>query len=115
MIVRGDKMNRIKALRAERSWRQKDLAELLNTTQQTIGRYETENLGLDAATICALCDIFGCTADYLLGRSSNPAPEISDADAALLAAFRAAPPSVVTAITALLQPYQKESEADRAV
>ena len=80
-----------------------------------MSHYENGDRGLDVETIFRLCDIFGCTADYLLGRSSSPTPEISDADAALLAAFHAAPPSVVTAITALLQPYQKESEAEQAI
>ena len=108
-------MNRIKTMRQARGLRQSDLAALLNTKPQTVSHYENGDRGLDVETIFRLCDIFGCTADYLLGRSGNPTPEISDADAALLAAFHAAPPSVVTAITALLQPYQKESEAEQAV
>ena len=108
-------MNRIKALRQERGLRQSDLAVLLNTKPQTVSHYENGDRGLDVETIFRLCDIFGVTADYLLGRSENPAPAVSDADAALLAAFHAAPPSIVTAISALLQPYQQESAADRAV
>lgn len=108
-------MNRIKALRQERNLRQSDLAVLLNTKPQTVSHYEKGDRGLDVETIQRLCDVFDCTADYLLGRSSNPKAEISDADAALLQAYHDAPPSVVTAINALLQPYQKEGEADQAI
>ena len=54
--------------------------------------YETETRQLDPPTIFALCDLFGCTADYLLGRSDTPLPAISDADARLIAAYHAADP-----------------------
>lgn len=113
-ICWGEEMTRIKTLRLRQNLRQVDLAGLLKTTQQSIARYESGDREPDLATIHRLCDIFGVTADYLLGRSENPAPAVSDADAALLAAFHAAPPSIVTAISALLQPYQQESAADRA-
>ena len=95
--------------------KQSDLAKLLNCSATTISNYEVGYRDLDSETICRLCDIFGCTADYLLGRSGNPKPVISDADASLLQAYHDAPPSVITAINALLQPYQKENEADQAI
>lgn len=111
------RMNKIRELRQSRGWTQDDLAKKLNASRQSVGSYETEFRGLDVATICRICDIFGCTADYLLCRSENPAPVISDDDAALLAAFHAAPLSVTAAITTLLQPYREESknEADQAI
>lgn len=43
----------------------------------------------------------------MLCRSANPSPLVSDADAELLQAFHAAPPSVVTAIQVLLTPYKR--------
>ena len=108
-------MNRIKELRLQKGLRQKDLAQMLNTSQQTIGRYESEEIGLDVLTICRLCDVFECTIDYLLCRSTNPLPALSDDDAELLQAFHEAPPSVAAAILTLLQPYRKENEADQAI
>ena len=83
-------MNRIKELRLQNGWRQIDLAERLHAKQQTIGHYETGERGLDANTILKLCDIFGVSADYLLGRT--------------------APPTVQTAITVLLSPYIQNAE-----
>lgn len=108
-------MNRIRQLRQQIGWTQEDLAKRLNVSYQAIGHYETGARSIDANLICTLCEIFECTADYLLCRSSNPKSSISDADAMLLQAYHGAPPSVVTAINALLQPYQKESEADQVM
>lgn len=79
----------------------------MNTKRQTVARYETEKLGIDANTICALCDIFGCTADYLLCRSDNPRPVIPDEKAALLDAYDRATPEVQRTINFMLEPYRK--------
>lgn len=108
-------MTRIRELRQNMGWTQDDLALRLNTKRQTVGHYETGTRSIDAAILCSLCDIFGCTSDYLLGRSNLAHPVISESDANLLLAYHAAPPSVASAINTLLQPYQKESEADQAI
>jgi len=102
-------LNRIRELRLQKGWRQEDLAVLMHTKQQTVARYETEKLGIDANTICQLCDIFGCTADYLLGRSSSPAPVIAEEDAAVLHAYHAAPQEIRTIVDTALAPYQKDA------
>ena len=97
-------MNRIRDLRIARGWRQVDLADKLHIKKNTVSRYETGSLGVDATTICDLCDLFGCTADYLLGRSDSLLPAVSDEDAQLLAAYHAAPDHVRAAIDTLLLP-----------
>ena len=81
-------MNRIKELRLDRNLFQSDLAKLLNTKPQTVSRYERGDRGLDVETILALCEIFGCTADYLLGRSEIRSFELSADEAALLTGYR---------------------------
>lgn len=101
-------MNRIRELRLKNGWRQEDLAIRMNTKRQTIARYETEQLGIDAGTINRLCDIFGCTADYLLGRSLLPSAELTEEEAAIVLGYRAAEPHVKTGIRALLAPYAQE-------
>lgn len=108
-------MNRIRELRVAAGWRQQDLADKLKMAKTAVSKFELEQNDLSTEVIWKLCDVFGVTADYLLGRSSNPAPAISDEDAALLRAFHAAPPSVVAGILALLQPYTQEKEADQAI
>ena len=108
-------MTRIRELRKARGWRQKDLAEALKISVMAVSHYEVGDREPDFETLRALGALFGVTADYILGWSSNPAPAISDEDAMLLRAFHAAPLSIQAAITTLLQPYQKEIEADQAI
>lgn len=83
-------MIRIRELRQKLGWKQADLAEALNISRSAIGNYETEYRSLDVETIFKLCEIFGCSADYLLGRSDLPSPELSDEEWELVAAFRQA-------------------------
>ena len=83
-------MNRIRSMRHDRGWTQAQLGKRLGVVKTTISGYETEQRQLDPATIHALCDLFGCTADYLLCRSSSPEPVISDGDARILAAYHLA-------------------------
>ena len=82
-------LNRIKELRLSKGMKQSDLARLLKCAPTAVSKYELGQLDISSATILRLCDIFGCTADYLLARSGNPSPVVSDEDAALLAAFDA--------------------------
>lgn len=96
-------------------WRQAELAEKLNTNQQTLSRYETGVRGLDVETINRLCDLFNVSADYLLGRSIQPGSPISDEEWQLLAAFRAADDDaralVRLALKRFAEPESKEKDA----
>ena len=83
-------MIRIRELREARGWGQKELADRLQVAYQTIGHYETGRRSPDLETVARLCDVFGVTADYLLGRSDMPQPLISDADWRVLDAYHRA-------------------------
>ena len=108
-------MNRIKELRKARGWRQADLAGKMNTNQQTIGRYESEVRGLDVETINRLCDIFGCSADYLLGRSGLPGPDLSEEEQALILAFRRADAHIQEIVRTSLLPFMQEASSQEAI
>ena len=82
-------MNRIKELRLERGWLQADLGKKLNAGKNTISRYENGERGLDVETILKLCEVFGVTADYLLGRSEVESFDLSLDEAELLRGYRA--------------------------
>lgn len=99
-------MNRIRELRELRGWKQEELGQKLNVGKGAISRYEGEKRQLDPATICALCDLFGCTADYLLGRSGSPLPVINPEDAAVLDAYHALPLALRRAVDGILEPYR---------
>lgn len=103
-------MNRIRDLRLLHGMKQEDLGRRLNVGKGAISRYEQEKRQLDPATICALCDLFECSADYLLCRSESPDPGISDEDVRFLAAYNAAPDNVKEAIDVLLLPYSEKKK-----
>lgn len=108
-------MFKLQEILDDRDMMQKDLAEELDVPRTTIHNYATGKRQADYDTLIRICDTLGVTMDYLFGRSSNPAPAVSDEDAALLQAYHAAPLSIQAAITTLLQPYLKEHEADQAI
>lgn len=72
------KMNKLKEMRLAANMKQSDLVALMNCSPQSISNYELGLRDLDSSSICKLCEIFGCTADYLLGRSSLPTAEQSE-------------------------------------
>ena len=59
---------RLKELRIEKGLSQKELSELTGIPQATIARYELGKTEPIASTIVTLCDFFGVSADYLIGR-----------------------------------------------
>ena len=87
-------MNRIRELRELRGWKQEELGQKLNVGKGAISRYEGEKRQLDPTTICKLCDLFDCSADYLLCRSTVRKSTFTDEEARLLEAFRAADPDL---------------------
>ncbi|MCI9561204.1 MAG: helix-turn-helix transcriptional regulator [Clostridia bacterium] len=58
---------RIKEIRQEKGLTQSQLAEMLSTTQSTVGKYEREEIQLTVDTIIKICKVFEVSADYLLG------------------------------------------------
>ena len=69
---------KIKDLRIENNLRQEDLANMLNVSQSTIGKYENEQLEPNITTLKKLADIFLCSIDYLVGRESEDAVIVID-------------------------------------
>ncbi len=64
--------NNIKNLRVDRDIRQRDIAKLLNISQNTYSQYETGVIALTAEVLIKLADYYGVSVDYLLGRTDNP-------------------------------------------
>lgn len=63
-------MNRLRKLRTEQGWTQEDLGIKLKVQKSAISKYEIGRSSLTDALIKQLCDIFNCSADYLLGYSN---------------------------------------------
>lgn len=58
---------RLRELRCEKGFTQKQLAEKLNISQKSLGKYERESLDLSTELIVRICRYFQVSADYLLG------------------------------------------------
>ncbi len=108
-------MNRLKQLRAAQGLSQAKLGEMLNCTDVTVSRYETGQRDIDSATICRLCEIFGCSADYLLGRSDLPTGGPSEEEQALILAFRRADPNLQEAVRNILAPFKQDDSSQKAI
>ena len=63
---------RLKELRKKKKVSQLKLALDLNTSQNTISRYETGEREADYKMLISLADYFDVSIDYLLGRTENP-------------------------------------------
>ena len=57
---------RISALRRQKNWSQKELAERMGVRPSTIGMYEQGRREPDCAGLVRLAELFGVTTDYLL-------------------------------------------------
>ena len=63
---------RIKELRKKKGLSQLRLAMELNTTQNTISRYETGEREPGIDELIKIADYFHVSVDYLIGRTENP-------------------------------------------
>jgi transcriptional regulator with XRE-family HTH domain len=94
--------------------RQDELGQRLNIGKGAVSRYELGKRYPDPPTICALCDIFGCTADYLLGRSDTPWPAVTPEQTELYQTYEALPPEIRQAVDGLMAPYRKHKKIETA-
>lgn len=101
-------MNRIKELRIIKGVSQAQLGDFLGCASTTISKYELERRDLDPKTINHLCDFFGVTSDYLLCRSSSPTASMTDEEAALLRAYRAADDRARAVVNLTLEPFKEQ-------
>ena len=66
---------RLRTLRAEAKKSQFQVANDLGISQQTYSKYENQDSNIDSATIIKLCNLYGVTADHLLGIEKNEPQE----------------------------------------
>lgn len=68
----------LKTLRNERGISQRELAEIVMVSQQSINKYENHKVEPDIDTLIKIADYFNVSLDYLVGRDFSP-PNIEDA------------------------------------
>lgn len=62
----------LRSIREDRDIKQKDIAKMLNVSQNTYSQYETGAISLTAETLIKLSEFYGVSIDYLLDRTNNP-------------------------------------------
>lgn len=62
----------LKCIREDNDIKQKDIAKILNVSQNTYSQYETGVIALTADVLIKLADFYKVSVDYLLDRTNNP-------------------------------------------
>ena len=66
--------NRIREVREDKSYTQKDIAKVLNTTQQQYSKYELGIQIIPLEKINILANLYQTSIDYLIGRTDVRKP-----------------------------------------
>lgn len=62
----------LKSIREDKDIKQKDIAKILNVSQNTYSQYETGVIALTAEVLIKLAEFYDVSVDYLLDRTNNP-------------------------------------------
>lgn len=62
----------IRELREDHDLKQKDIAKILNRSQQGYAHIENDNAKLQIEDLIILCKIYNVSADYILGLTDEP-------------------------------------------
>ena len=66
--------NRLRDVREDRDFKQKELAHLRRVHQTTYSDYELGKLNIPVPVLHTLADFYGVSIDYLLGRTNEKQP-----------------------------------------
>ena len=67
---------KLKMLRVQKNMTQKDVATHLGISQQMYSKYETSDVPIESKTLKKLCELYGVSADYLLGIDSSSSVKV---------------------------------------
>lgn len=83
---------KIAEARIAKGWSQQDLAEKMDTTQQTIQRYESGSRDIKSSVLIKLSAVLGVTISYLLGIENTSIPNNDMVEVPLYGAIAAGTP-----------------------
>ena len=63
--------NRLKELRREKRWKQKEMADFLGCSDRNYQKMEYGEINVPGLTLIKLADFFEVSLDYLVGRSEE--------------------------------------------
>lgn len=108
-------MNRIKELRISNGMKQSDLAKMLKCAPTAVSKYELGQLDINSALIGKLCDIFGCTSDYLLSRSSTGGLQLTPEEENIILALRRADDRAIEMVHVALAPFKQDGSSSKEI
>lgn len=106
-------MNKIRELRESKGWTQGRLGKELNCTGMTISRYEAGQHSMGDEIILKLCDIFSCTADYLLGRTPTGGLQLTPEEENIILAMRRADARAMEIVNVALAPFKQDASSSK--
>lgn len=62
---------RLKLERKAKNWTQQQLADKLHIARSNVSNWEANNNGISTELLQSLADLFGCSTDYLLGKTDK--------------------------------------------
>ena len=66
------KFKNLRGIREDRDIKQKDIAKVLNVSQNTYSQYENGVISLTAEVLIKLSDYYDVSIDFLLDRTDDP-------------------------------------------
>lgn len=67
-------MEKLRDIREDKDLLQKDIAKILNVSQQTYSRYETGEICIDKDSLIKLANFYNTSVDYLLDLTDERKP-----------------------------------------
>ncbi len=100
--------DRLKELREQHEYSQRELAKRLGVSASTVGMWESGSRKPDIETMEAITDFFNVSMDYMTGKEDVTERFVNPAEVKLLDSFRCAPEDVQNAIIRLLE-YERHT------
>lgn len=107
-------LKNLKKLRTEAGVSQRELAENIGVSQQSINKYENHNIEPDIETLIRMAEYFDTSVDYLIGYStirrrieSVSAYDLNREEASMMDAFRLLSRKQRKAVAALLDSFRE--------
>lgn len=101
-------LENLKKLRDETGTTQKQLADAVSVSQQSINKYENHNVEPDIATLVRIADYFNTSVDYLIGNGGAPGAAhlaLTPDEVRLVAGYKALSPRQRQSIRMVMENY----------
>lgn len=101
-------LERLRKLRKEAEISQKQLADSIGVSQQSINKYENHNIEPDIETLIRIADYFHVSVDYLIGHYTKEVNDsLNEEDKFFLSSFRDLDPIQKEAVKTVIKSYKK--------